>query len=120
MLVEFENSISQYDVTSPQFMILKVIHEGTAATPGAISEVIGVDMGAVTRLIDRLVKKGLLKRRPCTEDRRVCYVDLTDKSRKLMPKLTSAADKNNEKFLAALSAQDLDKLHGYLRKIIEV
>jgi len=37
--------------------------------------------------VDKLAERGLVVRRPCTEDRRALYVDLTDKGRSLISRI---------------------------------
>lgn len=49
-----------------------------------IGEKILVTSGSVTYVIDKLESRGLLKRRPCEEDRRVTFAELTEEGRALM------------------------------------
>ena len=50
-------------------------------TMSALAQSVLLSQSGVTRLVDRLVRSGLLVREGCTEDRRVMYARLTDEGR---------------------------------------
>lgn len=79
-----------------------------------------VSKSGVTRLIDRMVAAGLVRREPCPTDRRVIHASITPKGRtkvdRSMPDFLEALD---ESFSAHLDSEDVASLRTALRKILE-
>lgn len=67
-----------------EFTILELLYHKGKFPLQQISEKILVTSGGITYTIDKLEKKGYLKRVPCTEDRRITYAEITDNGAKLM------------------------------------
>ena len=63
--------------TLPQWVPLYRIHRGDANTVADLARKCTVDAGAMTRLLDRLERKGLCRRVRCDDDRRVVRIELT-------------------------------------------
>src|SRR5690348_2856596 len=57
-------------ISAAQYVILVNLASGVDSASGLCRSV-SYDPGAMTRMIDRLEKKGLVRREPCSEDRRV-------------------------------------------------
>ncbi|MFT3802749.1 MAG: MarR family transcriptional regulator [Burkholderiaceae bacterium] len=82
---------SDLDINFSQFRVLKVLFEGHASTASEIARFVGHDAGALTRLLDRLADRGLLRRQPRTTDRRQVDVVLTDEGRVVAQRIVRAA-----------------------------
>lgn len=63
--------------TLPQWLPLHKVHAGYADTVAELARVCTVDAGSMTRLLDRLEKKGLCRRVRSQSDRRVVHIRLT-------------------------------------------
>lgn len=57
-------------LTVPQFRSLCFINSGQGHSLSEVADFIGLSLPAMSRLVDGLVEKKLLSRRPCAEDRR--------------------------------------------------
>ncbi|MGW0854521.1 MarR family winged helix-turn-helix transcriptional regulator [Streptomyces sp. NPDC002690] len=57
-----EKALAPLGVTGAQWAVIYLLHEGRARTVGEIARAIGVDGGATSRLVGRLVEKGLVVR----------------------------------------------------------
>lgn len=68
-------------LTLPQWIVLELIDEGRAVTPGDAARLLGHDTGATTRLIDQLERQDLLYRSRDTADRRLVGLALTPTGR---------------------------------------
>ncbi|NGM82138.1 MarR family transcriptional regulator [Paenibacillus sp. 7124] len=79
--------MKSYGLSSAEFMVLEVLYHRTRIPLQQIGEKILVTSGSITYNIDKLEKKGLLKRVPCSEDRRVTYAEITDEGRKLFDEI---------------------------------
>ncbi len=65
----------------------------------------------MTRLVDRLERQGLLTRCQCSDDARGCYAVLSEAGAALLDRARPAQlEIVRERFLAHLSADDLDRL----------
>jgi DNA-binding MarR family transcriptional regulator len=76
------------EVTLPQFRALVVLVSRGPQRVIDISAELGVDPSAGTRLCDRLVRKGLVRRQRSTTDRRVVRVALTPAGQTLVDEVT--------------------------------
>jgi DNA-binding MarR family transcriptional regulator len=89
------------------------------ASPSVVAELTGLTRGAVSKLIDRLLHKGLVTRTESSGDRRYQEVKLTASAIKLVPKLASIADENDARFFSMLSPAERKSLSNTLLKLAE-
>lgn len=87
---EIERALQQHGLCASDFEVLDVLATGSTADTGAcalrvqeISERVHLSQSALSRLIARLEKDGLVERAMCPEDRRGVRVALTAKGREL-------------------------------------
>lgn len=104
-------------LTQPQFAVLEVLaHLG----PLKMCEIAGklLMSGAnVTGVVDRLEKKGLVKRVTEAEDRRMFHIHLTEAGRRLIAEVFPVHAKKIEKLTSALSAHEKLELTRLLKKL---
>ncbi len=110
---DFEAALAGHGVTVAQWAVLVTIYRGDAVTPGDIARLVDIDAGAMTRLVDRLAAKGLLRRVP-GDDRRSIRLELTPDAREIVPTLSALADANDAAFFGVLS----DEEHGAFRQLL--
>ena len=78
-LVEaLDRELAPFEITSAQFVILGSLVSGDADSASALCKEISYDPGAMTRMIDRLELKGLIRRLPHADDRRRMNLELTE------------------------------------------
>jgi len=101
----------EFDVTLPRFDLLAQLDRApNGMTLGELSGRMMVSNGNVTGLVERLLKQGLIDRRPSPNDRRVQIVSLTAEGRRFFRSMARAnADWIAEVF-AGLTPQDMDGL----------
>jgi DNA-binding MarR family transcriptional regulator len=88
--------------------------------PAMIAGVIGTDTAGMTRLLDRLEGKSLIRRRPRPDDRRSIVIELTPEGLALVPRLGPIFGRLSLQLLDGLSDRQLDQLHAVLRRLWEV
>ncbi len=106
------------DITPQQFNILRILR-GSHPQPLStlqIRERMLEKMSDTSRLVDRLVNKGLVKKLTCRKDRRLVDVVITDKGRKLLERLDTRQDEIDG-VLQNLSEKDANILSDLLDKI---
>jgi DNA-binding MarR family transcriptional regulator len=77
------------DVTLPQYRTLVVLASRGPQSLAGLAEAIGVTSATATRMCDRLVRKGLIRRRSERDDRRQIRVGLTAQGRDLVETVTN-------------------------------
>jgi DNA-binding MarR family transcriptional regulator len=76
---DMDAALKAIDVTSQQMGIVLWLSRGVATTPFEMSRHLSIDTGLMTRMLDKLEAKGLLKRTRSNTDRRVFDLTLTRK-----------------------------------------
>lgn len=105
-------------ITSQQFNILRILR-GSFPKPIStlqIRERMLEKMSDTSRIVDRLIAKGLVKKIICKSDRRLVDVLITDKGKKLLENL-DARQKELDEVLANISEEDANILSNLLDKI---
>jgi MarR family 2-MHQ and catechol resistance regulon transcriptional repressor len=108
------------DITSQQFNILRILR-GSFPQPLStlqIRERMLEKMSDTSRIVDRLIAKGLVKKVICKSDRRLVDVIITDKGKKLLERLDAKQDEIDA-VLSNLSEKDANILSDLLDKIRE-
>ena len=81
---ELDRALNQHGLCASDFEVLDVLADGSCAyRVQEISERVHLSQSALSRLIARLEKDGLVERGMCAEDRRGVKVALTAKGRTL-------------------------------------
>jgi DNA-binding MarR family transcriptional regulator len=73
----------QYGLTGSQLLVLKMLEPRGQLSLSDLSERIRAKNSTVTGIIDRMERDGLVVRRRSGEDRRVVYIELASKGKKL-------------------------------------
>ena len=121
---QFENRFGrlfrQYGLTSSQYNVLRILRgEGKPMPSLEIAERLIQVVPAITGLIDRLEKQGLVVRRRCTKDRRVVYVEITDKALDILKQSDDPLTTLHKRLLGHMSRTELKKLSQLLEKARE-
>jgi len=112
------------DITPQQFNILRILR-GSHPQPLStlqIRERMLDKMSDTSRIVDRLIAKGLVKKGLCKKDRRLVDITISDKGRKLLEKIDTRQDEldgilgNLSKKEAAVLSDLLDKIREDLKK----
>jgi len=119
MHAKMEVSMAQ-GVTGSQFFVLKRIREHGQMTVSAAAEEIGVSLSAVTALVDRLVKAGLVTRRRDEDDRRLVWLEVTPQGEQALQTCLAGRKQIMEKYLGRLAEQDLEQLVNIYEKLLMI
>jgi MarR family multiple antibiotic resistance transcriptional regulator len=119
LLTSLDTELEPFGLTGAQFAVLKSVAEGPAETAAELCRTLHYDTGSMTRMLDRLEEKAVLRRERCTEDRRVVFLRMTATGRALLPSLRAAAVRVLSRHLTGFSAAEVDNLKQYLERMIE-
>jgi len=117
-LSERINSIfEEWDITPRQFNILRILRgEGKPLSTLQIRQRMLDKMSDTSRIVDRLLKKGLVRKTPNDEDRRLVDVVITPKGKKLLEKIDPFED-HADKIMEHLSEEETKTLNKLLDKL---
>ena len=105
------------DITSQQFNILRILRgAGEPLSTLQIRQRMLDKMSDTSRIVDRLIAKGLVKKVVCKSDKRLVDVSITDKGKKLLEK-TDKYEPEMDALLAALSEAEAKTLNKLLDKL---
>ena len=115
---EVEERMTELDLTDAQWKPLWMLKMGRADTAFELAREMGVDAGAVTRMLDRLAAKGLIERVRSETDRRVVHLRLTPEGHAAAEKIPHVlADVNND-FLRGFNKQEWQQLKEFLQRML--
>ncbi|HTH44941.1 MAG TPA: MarR family transcriptional regulator [Oxalicibacterium sp.] len=107
------------DITHAQGCIVMMLSSGRYATAAELARELYIDSAAMTRMVDRLEKRGLIDRMPRGDDRRVINLRLTDAGRALADALPDRYIAVLKKNFVGFTADEVDTLRTLLRKLLD-
>src|SRR5262245_27691191 len=94
-----DEQLTSMEVTYAQFAIVASLGLGSAKSASDLCKFISYDAGAMTRMIDRLEEKGLLRRSRDAGDRRLVNLELTEKGVEALPRMKEVSRRVVNRFL---------------------
>jgi DNA-binding MarR family transcriptional regulator len=114
-----DRELARFDISAPQLIVLASVANREADSASSLCRSISYDPGAMTRMIDRLEQKGLVRRVPNPDDRRATNLELTTAGKVLFPQLLEAKETVQKQFLRGFSADDVALLEGLLNRMLD-
>lgn len=114
----FHEILKQYDLSSEQFSVLQMLrdHKGKPVNLWAIQENMIAKTSNTSRLVDKLLLKGLVKRKICKENRRKIEVSIAPKGLRCVAELEPKIISLEENLANNLSPDELQALNLLLEK----
>ena len=123
LMVRFRHDIPELamkaGLSPPQAMFFLSLHQTGTTSMGDISKLLGTSQGVATRMVDRLIHKGMVERKRDADDRRVVMVSLSQKGRMLAGKMTEVQTEELKQFMAGVVKEDRETLLNLLRRFSE-
>ena len=113
------NTLQPYGLSLQQFNVLRILRgrNGAAASLESVTGDMIHRMSNTSRIVDKLLEKGLVERVLCSENRRKVNIFITQRGLKLLKKIDRVINQTEETLTASLSKQELDQLLQLLNKI---
>jgi MarR family 2-MHQ and catechol resistance regulon transcriptional repressor len=118
VIEKIRDFLSKDDITHQQFNILRILR-GSQPNPLStlqIRERMLDRMSDTSRIVDRLVIKGLVKKSICSKDKRLVDVVITEKGQKLLKKIDTEVD-HVASIMGNLSDEEAIQLNDLLDKL---
>ena len=105
------------EVTLTQYRTLLVLASRGPQNLAGLAEAVGVTPATATRMCDRLVRKGLIRRREERGDRRLLRVVLSEKGRGLVDTVTDRRRREIERMMSEIPPEEQVVLVQALRRL---
>jgi DNA-binding MarR family transcriptional regulator len=112
---EFAREVAREGVTVAEWVMLRSLYNAESCAPSTLARKMGITRGAISKLAERLLEKGLVERAANPDDKRGHSLSLSVAGARKVPVLARLADKNDAAFFAALNAEE----HGELRAVLQ-
>ncbi|MFW5952090.1 MAG: MarR family winged helix-turn-helix transcriptional regulator [Gemmatimonadota bacterium] len=82
-----EADVARHGLSLTEFGALEALYHKGPLLVGELQRKVLKSSGGITYVVDRLQEKGLVRRRPCEEDRRAIHAELTPEGRTLLDRI---------------------------------
>ena len=116
--LNYSKNLKKYDISNQQYNVLRILN-GQNGKPITINEIIErmLDkMSNASRLVDKLLAKGLVSREQRQGNRRACDVILTEKGKSFLEEVKTDMNLNEDK-MSPLTDEEFDTLNELLDKM---
>jgi DNA-binding MarR family transcriptional regulator len=115
----FARKLDAEGVTVAEWAMLRELYAVESLGPSRLAETMGLTRGAISKLAERLIGKGLVTRADRADDARAHILALTARGRDLVPRLAALGDINDAEFFDHLTAQERSTIEIVLKTIVE-
>ena len=118
--LEADRRLAPLELSAAQFIIIANLAgaEGTMSASD-LCKGISYDAGAMTRMLDRLESKGLIRRNRSAHDRRLTHLELTEEGRAAYPRMREISLTVANRFLRGFTKSEARQLEGLLTRMLE-
>lgn len=114
LVATVDRRVEPLGLTDAQWRPLLCLSHDAPVTATELARRCGLDTGGLTRLMDRLVAKGLCARERSEIDRRVVYISLTPEGQQTAARLPAMLAVVQQELLAGISAEEEAGLRALL------
>jgi len=113
------NVLKPHDLSLEQFNVLRILRgqKGQPINLQDVQERMVNKMSNTTRLVDKLILKGYVKRNQCKENRRKIEIYITSNGLHILKKLDHIIDQTEQSITSNLSKTELEHLNTLLLKL---
>ncbi len=115
----FDQKGTYRGLTFAQWAVLMSLRDDLARTPAELCNFMCYDSGALTRLLDHMEERGLLRRRRSTKDRRMVRLMLTAEGRNTINIMMQPVVGFYNELLADFSAKEVSALVILLGRLVD-
>jgi MarR family transcriptional regulator, 2-MHQ and catechol-resistance regulon repressor len=111
--------LKEFELSPPQFNVLRILRgqRGTPANLSTLQERMIDKNSNTTRLVDKLLSKGWVRRQVCAKNRRKIEIFITEEGLSLLGKLDPLVKETNKKLAHNLTKNELETLNNLLDKL---
>lgn len=116
---EISCALHPYGLSIQQFNVLRILR-GCQEKPASLQYITSRMIhktSNTTRIVDRLLQKKLVDRKPCAENRRMVEINITKVGLKLLTNIDPEIDKKENEVASRLSEKELTALLDNYKKL---
>jgi len=114
-----DRRLAPLELSAAQFIVIASLAGDERKSASDLCKGISYDAGAMTRMLDRLEGKGLIRRNRSPEDRRLVHLELTDEGRAAYPRMRELSLGVANRFLRGFTKAEARQLEGLLGRMLE-
>ncbi len=107
------------EITDTQYVVLRALRKAPCNT-SFLAHMLGVTLSAVTALINRLHKMGLVTRERQEQDRRQVWISITDKGLKVLENVEERRNLLFALYLSRVPEEEREQLLDLLKGAVEL
>jgi DNA-binding MarR family transcriptional regulator len=113
-----DRELAPLDISHAQWIVVMLLGDGAASTAAELCKILIYDPGAMTRLLDRLERKGVVRRVRARNDRRTVRLELTADGNKLYPRILQALVQVFNRLLRGFNKSEVRQLEQLLQRMV--
>jgi len=113
------NYLTKGVITPPQVWVLRQLTRQPECSMRELADFMKMGLSSVTGMVDRLVRQGLANRRRTDQDRRVVFVDITVKGRKVLKEILEQHRRTILDLFEVLTAEERSTYLCILEKLVK-
>ena len=110
--------VASLEVTAAQFAILKNVLKGSAQSACELCKCMDYDRGAMSRMIDRLETKRLIRRVPLAHTRRTVALEVTAAGKAAFPKMEACLDRVVARLVKGVTRAQVRETEKVLKRML--
>lgn len=114
----FANRLEKHGVSVPQWVVLRCLYDAENTSLNELAASVGVDNGALSRMVERLLQKELVVREADPDNRRTVRLRLSDAGQRLVPVLAREADENDATFFGVIGDEERRQILETVRTLL--
>jgi DNA-binding MarR family transcriptional regulator len=110
--------VAPLEVTAAQFVIIANVLKGHANSACELCKFMDYDRGAMSRMIDRLETKGLIRRVALAHTRRTVALEVTAEGKAAFPKMQACLTRVLDRLLKGVSKTQVREIEKTLKRML--
>ena len=115
-----DKRLAALEISAAQYVVMaNLAGPGEPKSASDLCKGISYDAGAMTRMLDRLESKGLIRRSRSAHDRRLVHLELTEEGRSAYPRMRDIAMTVANRLLRGFTKSEARQLETLLNRMLD-
>lgn len=115
----YQKQLKEFDITTEQWQVLKSLYLNDQCNQKELAKICFKDQAALTRILDILEKKELVKREKSQNDRREFLIVLTSEGEELAEKTMALISEEIKRMYSGFTDEEENALKSLLKKLVD-
>ncbi len=113
-----DEATAAYGLTYAQCAVLAALHHHETQCAGEMCRLLTYDRGAMSRMLDRLEDKGMIRRVRRAGERRMIALEITEEGERIVPKVKATVSGVLSHQLRGISKAEVRQMEKVLRRML--